>query len=344
MNHLGNVLNVVTDRKLPVADANDNTKIAYFTADVVSFADYLPFGQIMPNRHASDNTYRYGFQGQERDDELKGDGNSVNFEFRMHDPRLGRFFAVDPLANRFPHNSPYAFSENRLLDAIELEGREAYFIHGTTEAYCLPTGANSKDMKTEDIERVGRVFGNKNGTSKTFSWSGKNNDNARKNAGIALAREIIKNRRKTGDTQPITLIGFSHGGNVAIEAALFLVKHYDIKPEEINIVAINTPEQSEQHLPKDSKINSFSINCYEDNVVDGGSDFGGFDFENGVDIDNVDAEIHYHSQIKDFFHHYGVGTKNVNVWLPKLKGAVKELKAKQQESPKKVNSAKKKSS
>ena len=39
---------------------------------------------------------RMGFQGQEMDDEIKGDGNSVNYTYRMHDPRLGRFFAIDP--------------------------------------------------------------------------------------------------------------------------------------------------------------------------------------------------------------------------------------------------------
>ena len=42
----------------------------------------------------------------------------------MHDPRVGRFFAVDPLDKDYPHNSPYAFSENRVIDAIELEGLE----------------------------------------------------------------------------------------------------------------------------------------------------------------------------------------------------------------------------
>jgi hypothetical protein len=42
----------------------------------------------------------------------------------MHDPRIGRFFAVDPLAPDYPHNSPYAFSENRVIDGIELEGLE----------------------------------------------------------------------------------------------------------------------------------------------------------------------------------------------------------------------------
>jgi RHS repeat-associated protein len=79
---------------------------------------------LIPNRHGSSNSYRYGFQGQEKDDELKGEGNSLNYTFRMHDPRVGRFFATDPLAPEYPHNSPYAFSENRVIDAIDLEGKE----------------------------------------------------------------------------------------------------------------------------------------------------------------------------------------------------------------------------
>jgi hypothetical protein len=42
----------------------------------------------------------------------------------MHDPRVGRFFARDPLSGKFPWNSPYAFSENRVIDGLELEGLE----------------------------------------------------------------------------------------------------------------------------------------------------------------------------------------------------------------------------
>jgi RHS repeat-associated protein len=79
---------------------------------------------LLPNRHGSSDSYRYGFQGQEKDDEVKGEGNSINYKFRMHDPRLGRFFAVDPLASEYPWNSPYAFSENRVIDGVELEGLE----------------------------------------------------------------------------------------------------------------------------------------------------------------------------------------------------------------------------
>lgn len=78
---------------------------------------------LVPNRHSVDD-YRYGFQGQEKDDEIKGKGNSLNYTFRMHDPRVGRFLSLDPLAPKYPHNSPYVFSENRVIDGTELEGLE----------------------------------------------------------------------------------------------------------------------------------------------------------------------------------------------------------------------------
>jgi hypothetical protein len=63
------------------------------------------------------------------DDEVKGDGNSVNYSFRMHDPRLGRFFAIDPLNADYPWNCPYAFSENIVINAVELEGLEKVVVY-----------------------------------------------------------------------------------------------------------------------------------------------------------------------------------------------------------------------
>ncbi|MEW4923138.1 hypothetical protein [Algibacter sp. 2305UL17-15] len=80
----------------------------------------------LTNRNGGDPNYRYGFQGQEKDYEVKGEGNSLNYKYRMHDPRVGRFFAKDPLSGLYSWNSPYAFSENRVIDGVELEGLEVY--------------------------------------------------------------------------------------------------------------------------------------------------------------------------------------------------------------------------
>ncbi len=72
------------------------------------------------------SSYLFGFNGQEKDNELKGKGNSLAFNYRIHDSRLGRFLSVDPLYQSFPWNSSYAFAENRVIDGIDLEGLEHY--------------------------------------------------------------------------------------------------------------------------------------------------------------------------------------------------------------------------
>ena len=89
-----------------------------------SVADYSPFGVELDGRTQSGGGYRYSFQGQEKDDEIKGEGNSINYKYRMHDPRVGRFFAVDPLAPKYPWYTPYQFSGNKLIHMVELEGLE----------------------------------------------------------------------------------------------------------------------------------------------------------------------------------------------------------------------------
>jgi RHS repeat-associated protein len=123
--HLGNVRVVVSDWKEStiVSGLPEN-----FRAEVLVMRDHYAFGMEMPGAVYQGN-YRYGFQGQERDDEVKGEGMSYNYEYRMHDPRVGRFLSVDPLAPDYPWNSPYAFSENRVIDAVELEGLEQKSVH-----------------------------------------------------------------------------------------------------------------------------------------------------------------------------------------------------------------------
>jgi hypothetical protein len=41
--------------------------------------------------------YRYGFNGQEKDNEVMGEGNSYTAEFWNYDARLGRRWNVDPV-------------------------------------------------------------------------------------------------------------------------------------------------------------------------------------------------------------------------------------------------------
>lgn len=113
--HLGNVRAVIGSGLTSDGGPSINPR-------VIATNTYYPFGMLIAPLSTNSEGYRYGFQGQEMDNEIKGVGNSINYTYRMHDPRIGRFFAVDPLAHKFSFNSPYGFSENRVVDGIEFEG------------------------------------------------------------------------------------------------------------------------------------------------------------------------------------------------------------------------------
>jgi RHS repeat-associated protein len=150
--HLGNVCAVVTGRLL---DGNGGGTAKQ--AELVSAQGYEPFGSLLPGRNYSSGSYRFGFQGQEKDDEVQGaNGTSYAYKYRMHDARIGRFLSIDPLAAKYPHNSTYAFSENRLIDRIELEGLETAVI---SQYYVLANG-ETKLQSTSVLENAGTWTGN----------------------------------------------------------------------------------------------------------------------------------------------------------------------------------------
>jgi len=123
-NHLGNVLQVVTDNKLPDPDGQNG--VDHYVADVVSYSDYYPFGMQMPGRSANISDYRYGLMGMEKDDEIKGEGNSLDFGARIYDPRIDRWLSTDPLARKQPGWSPYKVMLDNPIIYSDPDGETEY--------------------------------------------------------------------------------------------------------------------------------------------------------------------------------------------------------------------------
>ncbi len=141
---LGNVRVTYTDKK--------SWQQNKFALNVSSSQDYYPFGSVMEGRDLEITNYRFGFQGQEGDDEVYGKNNLWAYKYRLHDARLGRFFSVDPLADKYPFYSFYQFSGNRLIDKVELEGLEPGEVNKTAENYLgTPYEWGGKDPSEESI-------------------------------------------------------------------------------------------------------------------------------------------------------------------------------------------------
>ena len=94
-----------------------------YAAEIMSYADYSPYGTLLGSRHGDDDRYRYGFNGMERDDELKQNGNSYDFGARIYDPRVGRWLSGDPLANRAPGLTPYRYGFNNPVRFFDPDGK-----------------------------------------------------------------------------------------------------------------------------------------------------------------------------------------------------------------------------
>ncbi|SDF49093.1 RHS repeat-associated core domain-containing protein [Chitinophaga filiformis] len=120
--HLGNILATVSDKKRGVS--TDSTTVSYFTPDIFSTQEYYPFGMGMPGRGSNSERYRYGFNGKENDNDVKGTGNQQDYGMRIYDPRAGRFLSIDPLSAKYPELTPYQFASNTPLWAIDIDGLE----------------------------------------------------------------------------------------------------------------------------------------------------------------------------------------------------------------------------
>jgi RHS repeat-associated protein len=68
--------------------------------------------------------YRFGFNGKEKDNEVKGEGNQQDYGMRIYDPRIGKFLSVDPLTKEYAMLTPYQFAENSPIFFIDLDGLE----------------------------------------------------------------------------------------------------------------------------------------------------------------------------------------------------------------------------
>lgn len=168
-NHLGNVLSVLSDKKIPVSSSTASNTIAYYVPDLLSASDYYAGGSPMPGRNFNSTDYRYGAFGFEKDDEVKGSGNHYAFADYGYDPRLVRRWQIDPLANAYPWQSPYsAFNNNPI-----------FFTDPTGESGV----ASITDQKNKDGKPIMKVV-----SSVYIYGSGATDANAKTMQGNAMAQ------------------------------------------------------------------------------------------------------------------------------------------------------------
>ena len=166
--------------------------------------------------------YRFGFNGMEKDNEIKGLSNSINYKERFEDTRLGRFFSVDPLASKYPYLTPYQFAGNNPIKFIDRDGLEPAenpatlqqrnptdFPHGRM---FLTTATDIQTQKPKDFwvfqrelpKMQGHEYSYHTGTGGASGWSVFWND-AANSASRATAAKQFYRATQIGFTTALTL-------------------------------------------------------------------------------------------------------------------------------------------
>lgn len=228
---------------------NDNpyAKFGYKGNTIKTPQEKMDYMLIIQNQDSLSIVQKIGIEPKDGQYYFFDKENNIVFQDTLRRQQITRFFSVDPLTKDYPHNAPYAFSENRVLDAIELEGLEAFFIHGTMSNNKRWRDENGKTR--EATKQLLRITPNK-WFNTGFEWgsdvlnygNGPFNDKSDRNkAANALVDYIMANRI---DDEDITLLGHSHGGNIALQAVPLLksaLERTNLNDIKINVVTIATP-------------------------------------------------------------------------------------------------------
>jgi RHS repeat-associated protein len=198
---------------------------------------------------AAVQTYKYKFQGTERQDELGLNWDS--YKYRNYDYAIGRFMSIDPLTEEYHTWSPYVFSGNRVVDSRELEGLEPVNVTKNTKMLIITVNGSAGGINGD------KITGN-NTLVRNLPEGYKNNDDglsmlgqkgwdvlnsqivnyAGSEGGITASHiaETIGNYRETNPDGKVAIVGHSLGGKDALDAANLVNGNSDIKNKTIDLL------------------------------------------------------------------------------------------------------------
>ncbi|MEC5395975.1 RHS repeat domain-containing protein [Bergeyella sp. RCAD1439] len=92
--------------------------------DINQHTEYMAFGEVLFDEHKVSRRMPYLFNGKELDSET----GLYYYGARYYDPRVSLWLNVDPLAEKYPSWSPYAYVANNPINAIDPDGRDIIFV------------------------------------------------------------------------------------------------------------------------------------------------------------------------------------------------------------------------